>query len=70
MKQESLDKAVPAIIESISNADIDQVDKVELLLNVRKWLINKASYERGLRALQREEYEHRFDIGDESQKHL
>lgn len=70
MKQESLDKAVPAIIESISKADINQVDKVELLLNVRKWLINKASYERGLRALQREEYEHQFDILDEQKKHL
>lgn len=70
MKQESLDKAVPAIIESISKADINQVDKVELLLNVRKWLINKASYERGLRALQKEEYKHRFDIAGESQKHL
>ena len=70
MKQESLDKALSATIESISNADINQVDKVELLLNMRKWLINKASYERGLRALQREEYEHRFDIVDESQKHL
>ena len=70
MKQESLDKAVPAIIESISKADINQVDKVELLLNVRKWLINKASYERGLRALQKEEYKHRFDKAGESQKHL
>lgn len=70
MKQESLDKALSATIESISNADINQVDKVELLLNMRKWLINKASYERGLRALQREEYEHQFDILDEPKKHL
>lgn len=70
MKQESLDKALSATIESISNADINQVDKVELLLNIKKWLITKASYERGLRALQREEYEHRFDIIDEPKKHL
>ena len=70
MKQESLDKALSGIIESISNANIDQVDKVELLLNMRKWLITKASYERGLRALQREEYEHQFDIVDEPKKHL
>ena len=70
MKQESLDKALSGIIESISNANIDQVDKVELLLNMRKWLITRASYERGLRALQREEYEHQFDIVDEPKKHL
>lgn len=40
MKQESINKALDIIIEQISNSDIEQLDKMELLLNLNHFLTN------------------------------
>ena len=43
MKQESINKALDLIIDTISNSDIERIDKYELLLNINHFLMN---YER------------------------
>ena len=40
MKQDSLFKALDLIIKALDKADIDNVDKVELMLNLRWFLLN------------------------------
>ena len=40
MKQDSLFKALDIIIKALENSNIDKVDKVELMLNLRWFLLN------------------------------
>ena len=40
MKQDSLFKALDLIIKALDKADIDNADKVELMLNLRWFLVD------------------------------
>lgn len=40
MKKESIELALDIIVNNISNSNIDNIDKIELLLNLRLFLIN------------------------------
>ena len=53
MKQESLDKALDLILDTISKSDIDVVDKCELMLNLKILLENASSYEKDIEILRR-----------------
>lgn len=50
MKKESLEEALDVIIDSIDKSDIDIVDKVELMINLKEFL-NKISYEENIKTL-------------------
>lgn len=51
MKQESLDKALDGILKTVSDLDIDIVDKCELMLNLKTLLENVSSYEKDIEIL-------------------
>lgn len=51
MKQESLDKALDGILKTVSELDIDIVDKCELMLNLKILLENVSSYEKDIEML-------------------
>ena len=51
MKQESLDKALDGILKTVSELDIDIVDKCELMLNLKTLLENVSSYEKDIEML-------------------
>lgn len=40
MKQDSLFKALDLIIKALDKTDIDNVNKVELMLNLRRFLVD------------------------------
>lgn len=48
MQKESLNKAITIILESIENLEINEFDKIELLLNLYQFLNN---YEENIRWL-------------------
>jgi len=52
MKQESLNKALSAIIMVLNELDMDQVDKVELMTNLYHLLNNREEYKRSIEILQ------------------
>ena len=54
MQQESLDKALDAVLVGLDKAEIDSVDKVELLINLKLLLENVDRYTQSMRVLQRE----------------
>lgn len=53
MTQESLDKSLTAIFKTLDGLDIDTVDKMELLLNLRLLLENVDSYRQSIDILQK-----------------
>ena len=54
MQQESLDKALTAVLVGLDKINIDSVDKVELLLNLKLLLENVDRYEQSIAVLKRE----------------
>lgn len=53
MKDESLIKAKELLTDIIGSSDIDEVDKLELLINLYAFLSNK-SYENNINTLRKE----------------
>jgi len=58
MQEESLNKALDAIIPTLELTEMDSTDKLELMLNLRAFLKYK-SYERNISVLQKLDYEER-----------
>lgn len=54
MEQESLDKLSDKIFKVIDNLDIDTVDKMDFLINLKTLLEDKETYEKSIKVLQRE----------------
>lgn len=54
MEQESLDKLSDKIFKVIDKLDIDTVDKMDFLINLRTLLEDKETYEKSIKVLQRE----------------
>lgn len=54
MKQESLDKLSDKIFNVIDKLDIDTVDKIDFLINLKTLLEDKETYEKSIKVLQRE----------------
>ena len=52
MKKESLEEALDLIIDSIDKSNIDIVDKVELMINLKEFL-NILSYEENINERQK-----------------
>lgn len=48
MKQDSLDTAISVIIDALNESDIETIDKLELMLNIRELLKN---YEENIKIL-------------------
>lgn len=53
MKNESLEEALDACISSICKLDIDDIDKVELLLNLRNFL-SVSKYQHNIKVLEKD----------------
>lgn len=53
MKSESLDKALDAFLQTLDRLDIDRIDKVELMLNLKSFL-SIMSYEHNIEVLEKE----------------
>ena len=61
MKQESLDKATEAIVMALTNLeDIDKVDNMEILINIKTLLNNVDSYRENISILQEKQYLKKF----------
>ena len=60
MKQESLDKLSDKVFKVIDTLDIDTVDKMDLLINLKTLLESKDTYEKSIKVLQREMPKRRF----------
>ena len=54
MEQESLDKLSDKIFKVIDKLDIDTVDKMDFLINLKTLLEDKEKYEKSIKVLQRE----------------
>ena len=54
MEQESLDKLSHKIFKVIDKLDIDTVDKMDFLINLKTLLEDKETYEKSIKVLQRE----------------
>lgn len=54
MEQESLDKLSDKIFKVIDKLDIDTVDKMDFLINLKTLLEDKETYEKSIKVLQRE----------------
>jgi len=52
MNKESLKKAREEIIKTLSNLDIDLVDRLELLININE-LLQENRYEEGIKVLRK-----------------
>ena len=58
MKAESLVRALELCVDAISRSDMDTVDKVEILLNL-KYFLEIDSYKRNIQLLQQKQKEER-----------
>lgn len=54
MKTNSLKEAINVIIDALENSNMEQIDKVELELNLYKFL---ESYDKNIKVLQKVKYE-------------
>ena len=54
MKQESLDKLSDKVFKVIDTLNIDTVDKMDLLINLKTLLEDSKTYEESIKVLQRE----------------
>ena len=50
MEKESLEKAIDIILKALEESSINEVDKVELMINLNKFLEN---YDKEIKTLQR-----------------
>lgn len=53
MQQESLDKILDSILITLDNLDIDAVDKIDLLVNLKTLLGSVDTYTQSINVLQR-----------------
>lgn len=63
MKQESLEKALDGFIETLDKLDIDTVDKVELMLNLKSFL-SALDYTRNIEILERDRLSRKYIGGN------
>lgn len=63
MKQESLEKALDGFIETLDRLDIDTVDKVELMLNLKSFL-SALDYTRNIEILERDRLSRKYMGGN------
>jgi len=63
MKQESLEKALDGFIETLDRLDIDTVDKVELMLNLKSFL-SALDYTRNIEILERDRLSRKYIGGN------
>lgn len=67
MNQESLEKAKELLTDIIGNSDINEIDKVELLINLYAFL-NKTNYELNIKTLQKELERRKYDSNNQGRK--
>ena len=67
MNQESLEKAKELLTNIIGNSDINEIDKIELLINLYAFL-NKTNYEINIKTLQKELERRKYDSNNQGRK--
>ena len=50
MNDDSLEKAMKAIIKTLEETDINQIDKIELMINITR-LLSKENYKEDIKTL-------------------
>lgn len=67
MKKESLIRAKTLLMSTLINSDINQQDKLELMVNIYN-LLDEMSYESDIKTLQRKRHKDKYDSNNQGRK--